>query len=371
MRKFCFLLLFIYLLPVTLSAQSSYYIKDSTTFSGIKLLDGGSVDNSLFCEVSEQGKVTRYSPSQVKEFGFSDGRIFKSFPVKINDSVSRYFLERLVSGKVILYYLKLKKGEERFYLTDSCDIDLVELLQPEEQYRVTLQSLITDNPVAGQNIQYVKLKKPGLTRFVKGYDNNVNRPFPRFQYGFTLGLNLSGFSAVDSRSIYSVPDYGNKLNISIGAFADIPLNFTNFSFHPEIHYRRTGTSVAFLYNGNGNDLVITYSSLCIPLLLRYSIIKNKTSPYFELGPVYTRAVRNKSVIYEYDVTGNDIFINLVDSPIMQKNLGGFSVGTGFISKYGEPFSWFGEVRYSKFYNLKKEDKLLNIGEITIGGGLIF
>jgi hypothetical protein len=371
MRKLCFLLLFICLLPITISGQSAYFKKDSTAFSGINLVDGGAIDNSRFCQVTEKGTITKYNPSEVKEFGFSDGRIFKSFRVKIKDSVSNYFLERLVGGKVILYYLRLKKGEERFYLTDSSDTNLIELSQTREEYRVILDSLINDNPVASKNIPFVKLNKSSLIRFLKDYDNNANRPFQRFQYGFTLGLNVTGFSAVDPGSIYSVPDYSNKLNISIGAFADLPVSFSNFSFHPEIYYRRTGASEEFLYKGNVNDLVINYSSLCLPLLLRYSIISKKISPYFELGPVYSRAIRNKSALYEYEVTGNDIFINLVDSPIMQKNLCGFSVGSGFISKYGEPFSWYGEFRYSKFYNLKKEDKLLNTGEITIGGGLIF
>jgi hypothetical protein len=371
MRKYCFFLLFIYLLPVTVSGQSAYFIKDSTAFSGIKLVDGGSIDNSRFCKVSDKGKVIRYNPSEVKEYGFKDGRIFKSFPVKINDSVANYFLERLVGGKVIMYYLRLKKGEEKFYLTDSSDINPVELLPREEQYRVILDSMMKDSPSASQNIPYLKLNKPGLIRLVNDYDKNVNRPFPRFQYGFTIGFNMSKFSAVDFRSIYAESDYNIRLNISVGAFADIPVSFTNFSFHPELHYKRTGESQSFLNNSNGHDLVINYSSLCLPLLLRYTIISNKTSPYFQLGPVYARAIRNKGALYEYEVTGNDSFINLVNSPLMQKNLGGFSVGSGFISKYGSAFSWFGELRYSKLYNLQKENRLLNIGEITIGGGLIF
>jgi len=369
-KQWCFFLI-IYLFPIIIYGQRGFYSTDIAKIVGVKMVDGGDIDNARFCQVKDGDKILKFSPYEVDEFGFKDDRTYKSFPIKIGNTISRYFLGRLVEGKVNLYYLRAKGGIRRYYLNKENSNDLIELPTIQKDFSVLLDSIVTGCPQATNNIPYIKLTKNSLTRFVKEYVDCSKTPFPRFQYGFTVGINAVKLSAVDKGGIYSIPNYNNILSISIGAFMDIPIQSGNFSFHPEIYYNRFGTSKAFDNENTRNNLVINYSSISFPLLLRYTILRNGISPYFQAGPVYSMSIKNEGTLFEYKMTGNNVFIDIIDSSVLQKNMGGFSAGSGMILKYGSKYSWFGELRYTKLYNLKQESKLLNISEITLGIGLIF
>lgn len=383
MKKYLYLVLIIGLLPKISNGQiiaqniaqkdehSTYYSTDSTTIAGIVLVEGNDIENSRFCQIKEGDKVIIYTPYEVKEYRFKNGRTYKSFPIKINDTISRYFLEKLVEGKTNLYYLRTKDGIRKYYLIEGDSTNLLELPLLKEEYRAIFDSVVKGCPQAARNIPFIKIQKYNLMRFIYDYNNCANRPFPRFKYGFSIGISATQISAVNKKSIYSIPNYNKDWTISIGAFMDIPIPFSNFSFHPEIYYRRNSISKSFVNVYASDDLVINYSSICFPLLFRYSILSKKISPYFQVGPIYSRAIRNKSTLFEYESVNNNIFIKIIDSPVLQTDMGGFSIGSGMMSKFGSKSAWFGEIRYSKFYNLGHGSKLLNLSEITLGIGLIF
>jgi len=374
MKKHWYYILIFTLLPIFTYGQGAYYSTYSKTSVGIILVKGGDIDNSRFCQVRNGENVAKYSPYEVKEFGFSDGRVYKSFSIKVNDTTSRYFLERLVEGKINLYYLKVGKGVEKFYLMECDSANLIEFPKAKEAYTVLLDSIVKYCPQATQNISLVKFNKFSIIRFIKDYNECAKRPYPRFKYGFEIGITSNRFWAVKNQNApqaYSIPKYKNDWNISIGVFTDFPILFSNFSFHPEVYFNRTSISNSFRNGDLLYDLAITRSSISVPLLLRYTVISNKINPYFQLGPVFSKALKNGSILYEYKKVGNEIFIKTNDNPILHKNLGGISLGTGFISKKGSKHPWFGELRYTKFYNLGSGIHLLNVNEFTMGVGLIF
>jgi hypothetical protein len=368
MKRFLYFIL-INLFVINTYGQKGYYSTDSITFSGIDLVDGSIKMNQRFCQIKKGEEILKYSPYEVKEYGFQNGLTYKSFEIKLNDQVTRYFLERVIEGKINLYLLRTEGGVKYYMETDRSGLE--ELPAINDEYRDLLAIRVSDSPEALHNIPFVRLKKHNLIRLIKDYNNDYIRLFPRIQYGFTIGITSDKLSAVDKESLYSIPDYKSDLSISAGAFIDLPVNASNFSFHPEVYYKRNGTSKAFDQGNTSHDLVINYSCINIPLLFRYSILKDKLSPYFQGGPVYSRIIKNESALYEYRSVDNNIYIDVINSPVLQKNRGGFSVGSGVISNYESKYSWFAELRYSKFYNLKQENKLINHSEFSLGIGLLF
>jgi len=72
--KNLFFSIFLLSIPFSLCAQTDYYIKDHTMTGGIDLIDGGDISNSMVCQVKNGNSVDKYSPNQISEYGFKDGR---------------------------------------------------------------------------------------------------------------------------------------------------------------------------------------------------------------------------------------------------------------------------------------------------------
>lgn len=360
------------ILPLAGFAQTNFYSTDSLSIYGeIKMKEGSDIENSKFCQVIKDTLIYKYSPYQVNQYGFKNGRVYESFFIMKDDSLKRYFLEKLVSGKKNLYYLKTEEEKLKFYLTSNEGLIPVELPVDKKEYSSLLESLLNDCPQAVLNIPYIKLKKHSLKRFVNDYNTCAKRPFPRIRYGFSFGITASELSAVRKKSIYAKPAYDEKLNYTIGTFMDIPLYSSNYSFHPEIYFKQFGLAKAIDFESKSHDLVINTSSLTIPLLFRYTALKNKISPYVQMGPVYSRTIRNNSSLYEYKSVNNITSIEIIKSQPFKNNMGGFSIGTGAILNYGSKVSWFCELSYDQLYNLWVEDKLLNVRDVNFKIGLLF
>ncbi len=371
MKKYLLLFFIICILPKISSGQGAYYTTDSTTIIGIKLVEGDDIENSLFCRVKKDNKITTYSPYEVKEYRLNDGRTFKSFPIKIDDTTSRYFLERLVKGKTNLYYFRTEEGISKYYLTGGDSTKLLELPLLKEEYQALFNNIVKGCPQAVRNIPFVKIRKHNLIRFIQDYNNCAKRPLPRFHYGFSTGVSTSLASAAQKQSLYLSPRHESDKTVTIGVFLDIPIKVSNFSFHPEIYYKSYGISQSFDKLGFSYDLIINNSSICLPLLVRYSLLSKKISPYFQAGPVYSRAIKNEGTLFQYNTVKNNTYISIIDSPILQENMGGLSVGGGMILQLGSKYACFGEIGYSKFYNLEKINRLLDLSEITFRIGLMF
>jgi len=368
MKKYCFLVFLISVIPSLLTGQHAYFSKsDSSIIFGFELIDGGHLSNSKFCLVKKGREINKYTADEVKEYGFKNGRIFKSFTLNLNNQTSRYFLERLVTGKIDLYYLKEMKGAERYYLAENESNELIEIPEIKDEYSLLFLTLVSNCPQAVDNIHFVKIRKDKLMRYFNSYNNCDSRAFPRFRYGFTIGISTTILSPVDKESVYSIPDYSRLWSITFGASVDIPVRTSNISFHPGIFYKQIGIAKAFKFENADKDLVINCSTITFPLLFRYSILKDKISPFFQAGPVYSMQIRNKSTLYGYETDNNDIFINVINDPVLHRYMGGFAVGSGIVS--GK--SWFGEISFSRIYNLGNKNNFLNFSEITLGIGRLF
>jgi hypothetical protein len=365
MKKY-FFLLFFSILTSGLFAQRGYYSTKSTTFSGVKLSDGGDL-NFKVCQL--KGKDIHFTPEQIESYGFNDKRFFKAFTIDIKGRQERYFLQLLIQGKVNLYYV-VAEGEKKYFLTDSIHtvpIEVPPLLKNDQPF---VGKMLADCPPSLKNIPFVRTRRNDLMRYIKDYNIFADRPFLRNRYGFQLGATTYNLTAVDYRWLYPVPGNLNFMGYTFGAFADIPFSSINLSFHPELNFEHFSTTKAF-FSDDDYDLVLNSTSVSIPVYLRYTVLKNFLSPYFQAGPVYSRSIKNNRTLYQYDVVGNEIFTDLIDSRVLQNNMAGYSFGAGVISHYGSKYSWFAEANFSKMHNLKTNTNIYQRYEIVFKIGMLF
>lgn len=367
MKKYLLFLL-ISVFATSLYAQRGYYTIDSTTYSGVKLIDGGKMNFKLF-QVRKTAEKIQYSPEQVFSYGFNDRRFYKAFSIDVNGKQERYFLQLLVPGRVNLYYAVIE-GENKYFITDNIRQNPIEVPQLLKNNRMFVDSYLADCPQSIKNIPYVRTRRNDLMRFIKDYNNCTDRPFLRTRYGFDLGATSYSLTALDYNWIYPIPSNMNFTGFSFGAFADIPISAINLSFHPELNFEHFSTTKAF-FHVRDYDLVLNSSAVSIPFYLRYTVLKKNLSPFFQIGPVYSRSIHKNSTLYQYDTHGNEIFINVIDSRVLQDNRTGYSFGTGVISNYGSKYSWFAEADYSKMHNIKSNTNLYNRYEITVKIGILF
>jgi len=369
--KRIYVFVLIYFLALTAFAQTGYYLTDSTKTQGVTLVNASRDINANFCQIVINDLITSYTPYQVIEYGFNQGgRVYESHEVVYNSVPARFFLERIVSGKINLYYLNTH-GNIRFYIKPAESTNLVEIPQNEKECRLFLEQYVSDSPSAFRDLTYLKYNEYSLVRFLTNYSGCKNCPLPRIHFGLRLGVDATHFTPFNTRSIYSAPEYETNRNISAGVFMDFPINSSNFSIAPEINYKENHFVNAFVVNKVDYDLIMNYSSINVPVFFRYSFLNEKGTPYLQAGPLYSRIIRNATRLLEYNVTDNEVNIFLKNSPVLSSNMGGFSLGSGILSNYGKKHSLFGEVRYSQLFNLDKSNKNLNLSEFSLLIGFLF
>jgi hypothetical protein len=365
-----FILLFFLIFITPCFGQHAYFSTNSTTSVGVEVLDMG-MSNSYSCSVKKGNEVKKYTPLEVSEYGFDNGRVYKAFDIVINDKKERYFFEQLVDGNIDLYNLKLKGGINKYYilLADSSILKEIKLDKTEIQHFI--EPLTEDCNSASQNLKYLKPNKYSLKRYISYLNDCSTYPYPKIQYGLKIGLTATQFYPIDNTSLYGIPNYKTDMSYAAGLFIDIPILSSNLSLTPEIYYKGNHYTTSFVYGQNNFDLVMNYSTLNFPLSLKYTFLRDGNIPYIQFGPMYSRIIKNKSTLYEYELIDNDIFIDINNSPILQKDMGGFSFGGGINADIKKKYVWFGEIRYNYLFNLKPSDKNFNVGELSINTGILF
>lgn len=367
--KNLFALLIFCLFTFPLLGQDGFYSSDSLLVVGLKLIDNG-ILNHYTCSVSSDSGIVLFTPDEINEYGLNDGRVYEAFNVTVGNVVERYFLEQYVDGKVSLYALKLKGSKIKYYLTSDGQADLIELPKGKSECKIFIEHYAEECQYAAKNLKYLKPNKYSLIRYFKDLNDCDDKPFPRINFGFRMGLCGVRHIPIKENSIIGTPDYSLDISYSIGSFIEMPVHSSNLSVLAEINFRKNHLAESFV-NVSDYDLVMNYTSVNIPMLLRYNFIKEGCVPFFQIGPTYSRIIKNESVLYEYYKTNKAVFVNISDPDVLQNDLIGFSVGTGIQSGYWKNYALFAELRYSRFYNFQRLNKNFNLGESSFLLGVKF
>lgn len=350
--KHLYIIFLISLLPILSYGQSEYFSTDSTSTYGIELVDGGDMINSQLCQVKKGDKILQYTPYEVKEFGFKDGRVYVSKEIQIDDSSKRVFLERLNKGNTTLYYYR-GKGLKTFFIQKDSTL-FVEMPKQgtEEDYSTQLFNLTKDCSNVSDACKLVSYNKKSLSKLISRYNQCELKPFPHFKYGFLIGyefLRLIPSSEQDDNLKYF--DYKYDGGFTIGVFLDNPILVSDFSLQIELLLSKHGYSYNKLVDNKDLDFVANLTSLNVPLLFKYAYPSNKIRPFINAGINGTYFIENETHLYETTINETTIEINYTEIKSMISDFKlGFVIGGGLEYKLNYKKSLFFELRYCNQYN---------------------
>jgi hypothetical protein len=365
---FTFNLVFLYSLLV---AQNDYFSTDSLSSYGIKLIDGGAYKNSMQCEVKKGERSIIYGPDKVVEFGFSDGRVYVRKSIRIDTIERKVFLERLVRGKINLYFYKGDMGRTFFLQKDSSGLISIPKKDKENSniiYKDIFNNYVQDCENITDALRLIKYNKSSLSKFIDQYNSCIAKPFPFISYGLSFGYSIT--SLVNTKitdNILKTIVFKNDNSFNIGAFIDIPILLSYFSFHPEMYYQKNTFSGHIENNDSENDIIINTSSINIPCLIRYTYPSIKFRPFINIGGNFTYNIRNNSASYSASISNEIIEISQPNtSNIYSNKQMGYSIGGGIQYKLDYRRNVFVEILNNHLFNITDNTFSNNSIQISIG-----
>jgi hypothetical protein len=374
MKKLLNICLIFCLFSNVIIGQDEFFSTHDKTSIGIKLVDGGEKVNSKLCQVSIKNGVSQYSPYEVVEYGLKDGRIYQSKEIHISDTVKRVFLERLTTGRIILYYYRSEENKTFFLEKDSAHFFEIPKLSKEKiSYKKQLLDITSDCANVAFPYSVVSYNKRSLTKLISRYNNCILKPFPHFRYGISFGYEFEKLSPASGDE----PGYINKFNfkydpgIIIGFYIDNPIAVTDFSIHTELNYSSHGYSFNKIVKDQDFDFVANISTLKLPVLIRYVYPSNRFRPFIDLGGALALNVKNESSIYETTISDKVIIMNGVqESSLIENYLLGYSINAGTECRLGNRSSLFFELGYSKYHGLSDVHSV-KVSDIKFSVGVSF
>ncbi len=346
--------------PVVCFSQANYLVTDSISSFGIRLVDGGIIQNMRVCQVRVDDEVIKYSPYEVLEYGFSDGRTFVSREIQISGSSFRTFLKVLHQEEFTLYYFR-DRGIHTFFV-EKDDTLLVELPRRDKDnnsFRVFLSELTQDCPEANQYIKFVNYSVQSLTRFAENYVDCDFRTFSFIRYGLSFGLGTSRLEPLNSeneRLNYFNVEYAN--NFSVGLYLEVPMFLNNFFIQTELNFSRNSFSYVGYYENSTQDLLVNLTSFHVPLIIKYSYPSQKIRPFMNTGIFGSYYLMNETQHYEMTTGYSEIEITKRDGTLFLNNEQlGFLIGGGIEYRFNYRRSMMLELRYYHPFELKPSSSL--------------
>jgi hypothetical protein len=352
----------LFTLSIKSQAQNDYYATDSLIISGVKLVEGGEIINSRFCQIKKGESIIRFTPEEITEYGFGNGVSYFSREIKLNGTPVRVFLRRLVQGKINLY--SFKNELVRMYIIEDENMMLtyipIKEFTTRQNYRDVLSQAMADCPATENTIKLVRFNHHSMTELVNRYNNCIDKPFPYFRFGILAGYQLSRLNVPGKfkNDLTYQFKYKYESSIHAGAFAEIPIRTSDFSVFTEVSFSKVGYSYTRRTNRTDVDFVTNLVSATIPLMLRYNMPVNKVRPFFQMGGSIQAHIRNESMLFETNIERNTATIVMIASSPLQSNINpGLTAGTGLEFKLNYKRSLFFEARYSYFPLISIHDKL--------------
>lgn len=355
MRFKVFTTITLLLFTCIVTGQTGYFSTDSSSTVGITLVDGGDIQNAQFCQVHKGDKIIRYTPNEVTDYGFEDGRVYFSRKIHWGDSSKTVFLRLIHKGNTKLYYYKEKGGKMYFIEKDSTV--LIEIPKKDingKSYSELLLNNTDDCPDVADAAKLVSYNNSSLSRFISQYNNCELKPFPFFKYGIFFGAVQSKLT-LKSRNdeIINNSSFTTDNNPYFGVFVDAPLYGNDLSFFSSLGIYQSSFSANTQLNSYNADILINQTTLKVPLMIRYTVPSLKVRPYINAGVEYSYNVRNESIMYKATVDSNIVqFHTPTKDDLISNHQVGYVVGAGMQYHINYKRIVFVEIRYNKEYSLQ-------------------
>lgn len=347
----------VFLIHLISWSQHGYIQTDSTMTVGLKIIDGGEYLNSKFCVVKSEDSLIKYTPYDIREYGFDDRKVFVAMDMHLLDTLQRIFLERIYSGKTVLYHFR-GDGFRTFFLQKQ-DSSLVEVPRRSSgdttlPFRESLQHITADCPFAGDPAKLVRYNKPSMVKLVKRYDLCIKRPFPVYTIGISAGYGISSLLLTEKTNnsklheLDPIKDNGWVL----GIFVDLPILASDFSLHTDLMFSQNGYMSSNYTEDADIDFIANTTTFSLPFLFRYRIPTNGVRPFFNAGGVFSYHVKTETTLYEAFIDNDPIITGNADTTLLvPPAYVGFSLGGGIEFHFLLKNSIFLEARYTREYGI--------------------
>mgnify|MGYP005846216045 CR=1 FL=1 len=348
MKQIINLALFIFLSYMSYSQGAYIQMNDSVTFYGVQLDEGSDFTNSNVCILKKNNRLIKYGPNRIKGYKTASGREYVSKEVDFIGFKKNYFLEKLVSGDIELYGLKLKRSRVFFIKTPDKPLSKIpkkDLRSGKTVYRDSLLQFCRDTTA----IKRLEYKKAAVIELIERENKGViGKPFPFLKYGIFGGYSLSNMNINNDFFNNEIKIESDK-NFTVGAFLDVPFYSSFWSFHPELFYTQNAFSHSSEHQNVRTGLLSNYSSLNMPLLFRYTFEGKKLRPYINAGPSFSLLIIKREQVYRATETESAVNIEMLDKKILPNIHIGYGLGAGLQVNLDFRRSLYFEVRYNSEY----------------------
>ena len=364
-----YIIVVIVFFPLYSFGQYDYYKTDSSSFVGVKILDGGDSLNSHVCQILLGEEMVTYTPYELNEYGFSNGQVFLSRNIRHGDTTIRVFLERLGEGegKASLYFYG-GNGMKTFYV-EKDNMELVELTKKDsvnQRYKDQLLKLTADCKKVANSCRLTRYTKVQLAEVISRYNDCVLKPFPHIKIGVLAGYEWSLVSlSTKSDKVLKNMEATYDRSVFLGFFYEQPISLSNYSFRTEVYFVQHSYTLNYATVNEDFDLLMDHTSVRVPLTLKYTMSWNRFRPFLNIGGIYSYNLKLDHVLYSATFDNNVIEINS-RSPhaLISKNELGYSIGCGLEFDVDYKRSVFLDLKWSHQYgvmeNILNKNSIINV-----------
>lgn len=337
-------------------AQEDYFYTLKSYNIGSELIDGGQYRNSMVCQVRVGfGGIREYTPYEVSEYGFKNGRVYIARDIPEMDTVRRVFLERLAKGKINLYLFKGSNHSNYFVEIDSGI--LIPLGQskrdPALYYKNKLATLTSDCDEVRKFVNLILYKQKSLASFADAYNRCNPLDFPYTKYGINFGYINTSLIAPPGVALDFLKGSRIKPDGSMtgSLFLEDPLGNKGLAMHYEIQFARSNFDY-YKYDINQIYMVINTSYINLPVMLRYTIplASSVFRPFIAAGGQLAFTMQHESNVME-DIMDGQVIIseNLYSADLLAKKYAGYTAGAGIQFHVRHRMNIYAEFRYAMSY----------------------
>jgi hypothetical protein len=344
----------IILLSIACYAQEDYYYTGTAYHVGSELVNGGVMKNCQVCQVRIGfSGVKDYTPDEVSEYGFKSGTVYIARSILVEGAQKKVFLQRLIKGKMNLYYYSGQSGKKFFAEIDSgtlIPLGASRKYSGSSYFRDKLAEMTPDCDKVKGKTELILYKPASLASFVDVYNKCEAKNFPYVKYGFLYGYVNSVFTippGVETQFLKgsSIESDGS---MTAGLFLDNPIGQKGLSVHTELQYIRNNFNY-FAYKINKIWMAINTSCINIPVMVRYTLPAggSKLRPYLNAGGELAISLGKDSKVLEDVMSGSVVLSESIYSvKLLPDYYVGYNAGGGLEFNIHGRMNLYAELRYS-------------------------
>ncbi len=383
MKTSLYFLFFLFLLtPSAFAVDPNYYIMDSVTYNGVRLVDLGINENVKFCHELTNGNMKIFNPNQVDEYSIGGKLLYVARDIMLDGVLKRVFLEKRVFGVYAQYHYR-DRNNDVFFLQKGMG-PMMELPKNDlsESFNVEkLTEYTKDCPKIAAIGRKVSYSAKDLSFFLQQVADCRINPFPPLRVGVSVGMN---FTKLQPFAGYTDPDYRifnykYEVGPSLGFFLDQPIlqfglsihagvNYSSNVFSYQKHLERTHTGILLSTDYN---FVTTLHTLELPVHLRYTLPLGTLRPYFEFGGFFNWNFYNDSYVDRVFLENDSrLVLGSLHSPVLDRLNVGPSIGFGVEYPINGRHQVFLECHYTQTQGLMNPE-LSTLSRFALTAGYYF